>query len=206
MANDWFRNENWNPSIARRFEEKLSRARRKEQYLRIQACILASKHPQVALDLLDRYFLMSDKFDHAQAHVDRATALRALGRFEEAADSYEAALAREREFPGLKTQAYVDLPIFIATAGLQSRFDRALMLLDQQAESMTFPVDHFLWHAARALILYARGDHAAAIPHAKLALEAASKGHSGFLYHPSVGLVTETHRGLIENIAALGAA
>jgi len=42
MADEWFRNVSWDVSIARRFEEKLARARKKEQYLRIQACTLAS--------------------------------------------------------------------------------------------------------------------------------------------------------------------
>jgi len=206
MADDWFRNGDWNDGVARRFEEKLRRARRKEQYLRIQACILASTHPEVALALLDRYFSMSDKFDHAQAHVDRATALKALDRVEDAADAYEAALAREAEFPNLKTQAYLELPVLIAVEGLLSRFDRALVVLEQQADRRTFPVDHFMWHAAHALIMSSRGERAGAQPHAQSALEAASKDHSGFRHHPSVGLVTEEHRGLLKDIAALGAA
>lgn len=206
MAEDWFRNQEWNADIARRFDEKLGRARRKEQYLRIQACTLAPTHPDVALQLLDRYFSMPDAFDHAQAYVDRATALKALGRIEEAADAYEAALAREVEFPNLKTQAYLELPVLVATADLRSRFDRAIAILDEQGGRRMFPVDHFLWHAARALIMASRGDRAAAVPHAQAALQAASKDHSGFRYHPGVGLVTEEHRGLLKNIAALGAA
>ena len=144
--------------------------------------------------------------DHAQAYVDRATALKALGRTEEAADAYEAALAREAEFPNLKTQAYLALPVLVATEGLLSRFDRAITILDEQADRLMFPVDHFLWHAARALIVVSRGDRTGAGPHARAALEAASKDHSGFRYHPSVGLVTEKHRGLLKDIAALGAA
>ena len=206
MADDWFRNDEWNAGIARRFDEKLTRARRKEQYLRIQASTLAPTHPEVALQLLDRYFSMSDKFDHAQAYVDRATALKALGRTEEAADAYEAALAREAEFPNLKTQAYLALPVLVATEGLLSRFDRAIIILDEQADRLMFPVDHFLWHAARALVVVSRGDRTGAGPNARAALEAASKDHSGFRYHPSVGLVTEKHRGLLKDIAALGAA
>jgi tetratricopeptide (TPR) repeat protein len=205
MADDWFRNEDWNPGVSRQFEEKLRRARRKEQYLRIQACTLASIRPEVALELLDRYFSMPDKFDHAQAYVDRATALKTLGRIEEAADAYESALAREVEFPSLKTQAYLELPVLIAVAGLQSRFDRAMVILDEQADRLMFPVDHFLWHAARALITASRGDRADAAPDARSALQAASKDDSGFRYHPSVGLVTEKHRGLLKDIAALGA-
>lgn len=205
MAEDWFRNEDWNAAIAGRFEEKLRRARRKEQYLRIQACTLASSHPEVAIQLLARYFLLPDKFDHAQAYVDRATALKALGRIEEAADAYEAALVREVEFPNLKTQAYLELPALVATEGLHSRFDRAIAILDEQAKRLMFPVDHFLWHGARALILASRGDRNGAAPHARAALEASSKDHSGFRYHPSVGLVTERHRALLTDVAAVGA-
>src|SRR6185503_2369286 len=119
MADDWFRNTTWNADIARRFDEKLRRARRKEQYLRIQASMLASINPEVSLQLLDRYFSMSDKFDWAQAYVDRAKALTSLGRIEEAADAYEAALAREIEFPNSQTQAYLEFPILVATEGLR---------------------------------------------------------------------------------------
>ena len=206
MAEDWFRNADWNAGIASRFEAKLRRARRKEQYLRIQACTLASSHPEVAIQLLDRYFSMSDTFDHAQAYVDRATVLKALGRSEEAADAYEAALAREVAFPNLETQAYLGLPVLVATESLSSRFDRAIAVLDAHADRLMFLVDHFLWHAARALIMASRGDRSGATPHAQAALEAASKDHSGFRYHPSVGLVTEEHRRLLKDIAALGAA
>ena len=203
---EWFRNEDWNAGTARRFEEKLGRARRKEQYLRIQACTLASTRPEVALELLDRYFSMRDKFDCAQAHVDRATALKALGRIDDAADAYEAALAREAEFPTLKTEAYLELPLLIAAEGLWSRVDRAMVVLELQADRLTFPVEYFMWHAARALIMASRGDRAGAVAHAQSALETASKDHSGFRYHSSVGLVTEKHRGLLKDIAALGPA
>ena len=85
---EWFRNTTWNASIERAFDDKLRRARRKEQYLRIQACTLARLHPDVALKLLDRYFALPNDFDHAQAHVDRATAYLALGRVAEALTAY----------------------------------------------------------------------------------------------------------------------
>src|SRR5690349_22700680 len=99
MADDWFRNTEWNESVALAFEQKLKRARRKSQYLRIQACTLARHDPKVALELLERYFALGDDFDHAQAYVDQANAYLALGDVDAAIRSYESALERERAFP-----------------------------------------------------------------------------------------------------------
>jgi len=56
MSADWFRNTTWDDAIEQAFDEKLRRARKKEQYLRLQAFIMDRSHPEVALKLLDRYF------------------------------------------------------------------------------------------------------------------------------------------------------
>lgn len=152
MSTDWFRNSTWDAVLEEAFEEKLRRARRKEQYLRIQACTLARSHPEVALKLLALYFELHDDFDHAQAHVDRATALLTLGRIEEALAAYEAALAREAVFPNLKTQAHLDLPYTVATHGVREQYRRALEVLSLNESRLMFPVDHFRWHVAHALI------------------------------------------------------
>jgi hypothetical protein len=53
---DWFRNTSWDAKIENAFSKKLARARGKRQYLRIQASILASRCPEVALRLLDDGF------------------------------------------------------------------------------------------------------------------------------------------------------
>ncbi len=200
ISNEWYRNETWDEEVAQRFREKLRRARRKERYLRIQACTLAPTHPEVALDLLSQYFELPDDFDHAQAHVDRATALLALDRIRGAIESYEAALKREDEFPQVLTQAYLDLPYLIATRGIRERFDQARALLDRHKARPTFPVEHFRWHAAQALLFIVRGDLSNGRIQAKLALEAAALDHSGFRYHPSVGLVTEKYDDLIQTL------
>lgn len=204
MSADWFRNTTWNEAVERSFNENLQRARRKEPYLRIQACTLARSHPEVALKLLDRYFSLKDDFDHAQAHVDRATALVALGRIREAVESYDAALAREVEFPNLQTQAYLDLPYLIATRGIREKYGYAMQLLEKHRETLKarlmFPVDRFRWHAAHALIASAGHDAVAAKAHAQAALDAAALDHSGFRYHPTIGLVTEQYDGLVQKL------
>jgi len=191
--NQWFRNIGWDETVASAFEEKLRRARRKSQYLRIQASILAASHPLVALNLLDRYFALGDDFDHAQAHVDRAAAYIALGEIEAAVQSYEAALKREEVFPKLRTGAYIELPYQIALLGLTERYEQAMTMLSAAAGRLMFPVDHFKFHAIRAIISSAKGDRSTARVDARAALEAAARDHSGFRYHPGVGLVSDRH-------------
>jgi tetratricopeptide (TPR) repeat protein len=198
----WFRNKDWNEAIATAFDQKLKRARDKKQYLRIQACTLARSHPRVALELLDRYFALGDHFDHAQAHVDRATAHRALGDMESAIHAYEAAVEREFAFPNLRTQAGLDLPYLIAVNDVVGRFEQAMEMLSASKDRLMFPVDHFKHHATRALIL-ARHDLVAARTEAKSALEAAALAHSGFRYHPTVGLVSEEHANALSKLRGL---
>jgi len=190
---DWYRNREWNEQIASAFRSKLSRARRKEQYLRIQASCLAKTYPIAALELLDEYFALPDKFDHAAGHVTRAEALLALGRESEAIEAYEAALCREVDFPKLKTQAFLELPYLVALRKIASHYERALEILNQRKGDLIFPADHFMWHTSRALILSAMGDLNAARIDARAAFEAAAKDRSGFRFHPTIGLVSERH-------------
>lgn len=197
---DWYRNTEWNAEIAQRFEARLKRARRKAQYLRIQACSLARTAPRVALQLLDRYFELGDDFDYAQAYVDQATAYGSLRQPENAVSSYEQALRREAEFPRLQTQAYLELPFFIATIPIPERFDRAQFLLDRFRARLMFPVDVFRWNAAYALILAARSEESEASAYAQAALEAAAKQESGFRYHQSLGLVGARYPDLVQEL------
>jgi tetratricopeptide (TPR) repeat protein len=190
MSTDWFRNTTWNEAVERTFNDNLRRTKRKQQYLRIQASTLAQSHPEVTLRLLDQYFELNDDFERAQAYVDRARALLELGRLNEAIDSYNAALAREAEFPQLQTQAYVDLPYLIATNGIREKYEARL----------AFPVERFRWHAAYALIAAETNDAASAKVHAQSALEAAALDHSGFRYHPKTGLVSEAYDDIVRKL------
>jgi tetratricopeptide (TPR) repeat protein len=204
MSTDgWYRNTEWNEGIAEQFEARLKRSRRKAQYLRIQACSLASSEPQVALQLLDRYFGLGDDFDHAQAYVDQATAYRSLGQLDNAVKSYEQALRHEAAFPSLQTQAYLELPFLIATTPIPGRFDRAISLLDRFPDRLMFPVDVFRWNAAYALIQAARSQGKAASAYAQAALQAAAKEKSGFRYHQNLGLVGGGYPDLVEELGRI---
>jgi hypothetical protein len=103
--------------------------------------------------------------------------------------AHEAALAREEEFPNLQTQAKLNLPFLVATRGMERLYERALQLLAKSQSCVTFPVDHFRWHASKALILHARGKQKDAKVSACEALVWAEREHSGSRYHPTIGLV-----------------
>jgi hypothetical protein len=102
--------------------------------------------------------------------------------------AYEAALAVENQRPRYLTNAYLDLPFVVAVHGIKPRYEQSLRLLEQHQSRPMFPVDHFRWHAAHALISLKLGRVPAAREHAHRALNAAAENHSGFRYHPSIGL------------------
>jgi tetratricopeptide (TPR) repeat protein len=198
---DWFRNTTWNDSVERAFNEKLHRAKRNgPQYLRIQASTLTRSHPEIALRLLDRYFELPEHFDRAQAYADRATALLALGRVDDAISAYEAALAREASLPNFRTRAYLDLPRLIAMHTIRSLYGRALEILNAHQTELTFAVDHFLWNAVHALIAMDMAKPAVAQTYAERALEVAARKESGFRYHPTAGLVTEQYADVVKKL------
>lgn len=189
---DWYRNRSWNSDIEKTFTERLRRARDKSQYLRIQASYLAEVQPEVALRLLDGYFQLGEHFDQAQAHVDRAQAHIALGNVGAAVASYEAALERERIYPQLQTQACLHLPFLIVMRRLHDLYSRAMEIIDTSQARLMFPVDRYLAHGIRALILHEQGNAPEAKASATLSLAAASETQSGFRYHQNIGLVRDT--------------
>lgn len=197
---DWYRSAEWNDAIEASFRARLKRARRKEQYLRIQASCLAKRYPHIALRLLDEYFAMPDKFDNAIAYNHRAEALLSLGRRDEALEAYEAALRREAEFPSSRTQTYVTYPYLVAVNQIKARYARALEVLEARKGELMFPVDRFMWHAARSLIFSEQGERASARQEALAATAAAATEHSGFRNHPTIGLVGDRHEKTLERL------
>lgn len=196
-ADNWFRNTDWNPAIEAQFLHKLALARDKAQYLRIQAGHLTDRHPRAALALLDRYFGLGEHFDHAQAYLDRANAYLSLGETESAIQSLQKALGGEREFPNVKTQGWSRYALLVAEERLDRLYDDALQVLRENTLlSHSFPIDGFRWNAAFALIADAQGLNDYAAEAAAKSLQFAELNHSGFRYHPDVGLVASQYDSL----------
>jgi tetratricopeptide (TPR) repeat protein len=188
-AKDWFRNEHWDSEIETRFFDKLRRAKDKAQYLKIQAGHLTETHPTVALDLIDKYFALQQHLFDAEAYLQQAQAYRALGRERDAIDCYRKALQREREFPNLRTQAWSEFGLLVATEEKLDLFDEVLSALEEHKRDVMFPTQEFLWYGIYALIANAVSQPELAKDYAVKALSAAGRSHSGFRYHPKAGLV-----------------
>ena len=187
-ADDWYRNTEWNEEIEGEFFAKLKRARsQRDQYLVIQASTLVKRHPKISLRLVEEYFeSRRDKFDDVRALLARAEALLELGEIDDAMQAFRSVLAREEEFSNHQTGAYVDYPYIVATRGIEKEYESAMEVLRRHVDRLTFPLDHFQWHAAKALI---KNDG----EHASRALEAAKVRKSGFRFHQNVGLVGKEH-------------
>lgn len=201
----WCQNKTWNPEISDAFEKKLKRARLKSGYLGLQAEAIASTHPVVALELLERFFQCADKADFCLGFYKRSLAYVALGEFEPAVLSLEQAIQHEKAHPGILTPAAIDLPFLVATAGLRKHYELASAVLAERKSQapLLFPEERFKWNAACALILHDLGNVEMASTAAHAAIQAASESTSGLVRHPMLGLVSAKHRGTIETLAAM---
>jgi tetratricopeptide (TPR) repeat protein len=197
---DWCRRTTWTAQDQKEFFDRNARSRgdhSKAQYLRIQACtLLDTGQPDLiesALQLLEQ-----SCSDYPNA-MDRALALQAagecceaLGRTEQAIVHYLRALDREREFPGIRSNAAFLLAKIVVEHDRRDLYTKALAA----AESYGAPV--FPWHAyflngLRAAVAQEKGDLSTARAHAKLALEASAIRDTGLSHgRGHLGTVRDT--------------
>jgi tetratricopeptide (TPR) repeat protein len=191
---EWFRRATWTDADREVFSARLKRSRgNKAQYLRIQAFHLAEAgHHEGAIELLDRLFAeFPDSIALAQAHAQKADSLASLGQIEGAIQEYRAALQAERDFPNVRTNAWLDFGLLVVAKELTYLYDEVSRVLREfRAEiGLKFPGIEYQYSVIRALLADARGDIAMARQFAQRALAEAAKGHSGLRFHPKVGLV-----------------
>jgi hypothetical protein len=213
MPDEWFRRSTWSEDVERAFLARLHRSKttfHKAQYARIQAGHLESTRDPVliraALRLLDMVLEQwPDPTQVAAAHCQRVTCHLELGDPSAAVSSWRDAIRAERRFPGVRTQAAVELGWLVATRALAEHYDAALSLKVTR-EAQAFPISRFKVQGARALICAELGDTDGARRHAQAALQAAETRDSGFRYHPHIGLVDRTHEHVMGRLRELAAA
>ena len=212
MADDWFRRKTWATKDREAFFARLRRSRsayHKAQYTRIQAYELLTNRTReaylAALELLD--MILVEWFDDAQlasVHHHRAECFSGLGDLPRALDAYRQVFQAQRDRKGGLTVAHLDFGWLVATTPLPDLFDEALSALCEFHSDM-FPLDRYRAAAIQALILDSLGKREQARSHASIALEAAAATHSGFRYHPKVGLVASPDRKVHDRMKLLAA-
>ena len=206
---DWFRRSTWSAADQEDFFARLKRSRttgNKAQYLRIQAVHLAEAglHTE-AVKLLNLMFReYPERIQVAAAHRQKAECLVQLGQPDGAISEFRSSLQCQREFPNVETGGWLEFPWFIVQCQLSDMYDEALSILEEfGAESkLTFPEERYKYCTIRAIIADARNDMQTAKDFSNAALQNASSQHSGFRYHPQIGLVrkfdNEIHERLVE--------
>lgn len=211
MSNeDWYRMKTWSKSDQEDFFARLKGSRttfHKAQYLRIQASYLQSIGTKgMAFNSLELLDLMlkeyPEKSELSSAYLQKAECLITLGKIEQAIDEMRNALQSEREYPNVETEAWLEFGWTAIIYQLSYLYDEVLGILNEFKSDLIFPVDKYRWNAIQAIIADEKGNQSTAKKFASIALEASSLAHSGFRYHPKVGLVqnpnAKIHPRLIE--------
>jgi hypothetical protein len=120
-----------------------------------------------------------------------ATCHAALGRDEEAVKQFRQGLVEEAK-PGMQqTGLWGSFCWFVLQRGRVDLYEEARAAANAPGRHMLFPVDRYRLGAIESFSAVERGERGLAIDWARKALEAAEADHSGFRYHPKVGLVHE---------------
>lgn len=165
----WYRNSDWSDAIAADFERRLARSRhQKAQNLSIQGAHLIASHPEVARDLLQRAAAMDDPFETPRALANLAKAFLALGGVEAALATYEDALLRQSEQPGMVAVHPVDYVFVVGAFARRERLPLAEPIADALADETLFGPDPQLF-AAKALVYDLAGRRGDARRYAALA-------------------------------------
>lgn len=193
---EWFRRTVWSVADREDFHARLKRSRsagNKAQYLCIQAGYLADAgYHAEAIELLDQFFAeCPEQIQLAQAHARKADSLAKLGEIEAAIHEYRAALQTEREFPNVRTNAWLDFGWLVVEKELKSIYDEVSQILHEfrKEGGLKLPAVEYQYATIQAILADSRGERTRAREFAKQALFEASKSYSGLRYHPTVGLV-----------------
>ena len=207
---DWYRKSTWSAPDQQDFYARLKRSRtstNKAQYVRIQAsCLGEAGHHRAAVELLDLLFRdFPERFELAQSHLQKALCLVELNEPDRAITEFRTSLQCEREYPNAGTTCWLRFPWFIVRQNVTELYDEALAVLEEFRSDtrLAFPIDRYRFAAVRALIAQARNDMESAREFAKVAIECATAQHSGFRYHPDVGLVDRLDANVHNRLTAL---
>jgi tetratricopeptide (TPR) repeat protein len=209
---DWYRNTTWNEAIESDFNARLKRSRtpfNRCQYLVIQAgTIRQSENPVFLLAAVALANRAVNEHPHpaflAGAHLAKAHALVDLGRPTDAIDSFRAAVAAQRAYPGMKHLthlAFGELALSLRRTDLYAEVE-ALFPEFGDADEL-FPANAFQSNYLRAAFAEAKGEMDQARRYAEKALAASRATQTEFRYHRKVGLFQGAAPDVLEHLRRL---
>jgi tetratricopeptide (TPR) repeat protein len=208
VDNSWFRRQTWTSDDRTAFFARLGRSRdayHKAQYCRVQAYTLQQAgNYGAALELLE--LIMREWWsaaEHSLVFWQKAECLVAMGELAEAVQCYREVFGIQRKDRGTITNAHLGFGWLVVNTPYRELYDEVLAALEEFA-STAFPVEEFETAAIRALIYAAQGDRELSGRHARIALAASRKRHSGLAYHARLGLVESIDGDLEGRLRELG--
>jgi len=195
---DWFRKTTWSSEDKDDFFIRLNRAREynRAQYLRVQAHHLEETGTKVAIDgALELLEIVIAKYpakiELANAYYQRATCLEKLDRHEEALIAYRESFTAIREQPNVRPNSPLRFGVFAVKYDWSDLYKEVLEVFEEFIDvgNLRFPKTEYYYFAVMAIISDYFGRKVEANEYAVAALAASRKKHSGFAYHPDVGLV-----------------
>ncbi len=192
--NEWCRQAAWGQNERDLFFRKLTRAKNKTGYLRVQGFTLLETHKQPNYLAAIEIFQLAlrdhpHEFENAQLYLGLGRCHEALSNVEEALRCFDLSMAAQDAFPNVKANAYLDFCWLVAREKLHSKYDIALVLLEKNKKEPFFPIEKYKHFGCAALIDAELGKALSAKENATTAIKAAKIRHSGARYHPHAGLV-----------------
>lgn len=190
---DWYRRTTWTEVDQNEFATKLKRARDKPQYLRIQALHLSEAGLySAAISLLHQIVKeFPDASQITQVYLQLAHAYAKTDKPDLALQQFKLTLESQRKHPSWQTSVWLDYPTYVIENKMFTEYGNARSILSEfySSSSLSFPIERYRYFACLALLDENDGKLDSARQNASHAMAACDEKHSGFRYHPTVGLV-----------------
>ncbi|MEX2171881.1 MAG: hypothetical protein WD851_21350 [Pirellulales bacterium] len=127
----------------------------------------------------------------AQAHLQKAQCHVKLNEYDAALTEFRASLDAERAFKNVQTNCWLEFPWFLVAHEMSDYYDEATTVHKEfrTDSKLAFPISRYQYSVVQAFLAAACGERDLAKAHAQAALKCAAENHSGFQYHPNLGLV-----------------
>jgi len=205
---EWYRRKTWAEKDETEFFAKLNRARKdnRAQYLKIQAIELiqtkGGRQLRAAEILLNK--VLSEYPDN---RIEKSQTLNSLGEiyiiyenFDKALNYFKQALDFEKEYPNVKTTAYLNFSETVVRTGKYDLYDEVENILTKELNNngLFFPVQKYVAFSVLSVIYEHKGDKQKSEIYGKYADENATTETNG-LWNPrkrKFGVVTKRKKWL----------